>query len=41
MVLKVDKSAFTKQMNNFTNYLKPVLSFRYSPNGNKNISIKI
>ena len=40
-LLKVDTSLpLQKRMNNFTNYLKPVLSFRYSPNGNKNISNK-
>ena len=27
-------------MDEYTNYLKPIISFRYSPNGNKNISDK-
>ena len=25
-------------MNNFTHYLKPIMSFRYSPNGNTDLS---
>ena len=29
-----------KELKNYIHYLKPVFSFRYSPNGNKNISNK-
>ena len=37
--LKVDLSIpLVKRMNKYTNYLKPVASFRYSPNGNSDIS---
>ncbi len=39
--LKIDTSLpLQKNFDEYTNYLKPVISFRYSPNGNKNISDK-
>ena len=39
--LKIDTSLpLKKNFDEYTNYLKPVISFRYSPNGNKNISDK-
>ena len=31
---------FEKNFDEYTNYLKPIISFRFSPNGNKNISDK-
>ena len=39
--LKFDTSLpLKKELKNYIHYLKPVFSFRYSPNGNKNISNK-
>ncbi len=39
--LKIDTSLpLQKNMDEYVNYLKPIVSFRYSPNGNKNISDK-
>lgn len=39
--LKIDTSLpLQKNFDEYTNYLKPIISFRFSPNGNKNISDK-
>ena len=39
--VKVDTSLpLQKKTDKFTNYLKPILSLRYSPNGNSNLSAK-
>ena len=39
--LKIDTSLpLQKNFDEYTNYLKPIISFRFSPNGNKNISNK-
>ena len=38
-ILKIDSSfPMQKKMKNFTNFLKPVASLRYSPNGNSDLS---
>ena len=40
-IMKVDTSLpMQKKMDEYTHYLKPVLSFRYSPNGNSDLSSK-
>ncbi len=39
--LKLDGSMpLSKQLDNYTHFLKPIASFRYSPNGNKDITSK-
>ena len=39
--MKLDTSLpLKKDFDNYTNFLKPVLSLRYSPNGNNDISSK-
>ena len=39
--IKLDGSMpFSKQLDNYTHFLKPIASFRYSPNGNKDITSK-
>ena len=40
-MLKVDTSyPLQKKLENYTNFLKPIVSFRYSPNGNTDLSSK-
>ena len=40
-ILKVDTSyPLQKKLENYTNFLKPIVSFRYSPNGNTDLSSK-
>ena len=40
-IMKIDGSyPLQKKMENFTNYLTPIISFRYSPNGNSDLSSK-
>ena len=40
-IVKIDGSyPLQKKMDKYTNFLKPKMSFRYSPNGNRNITSK-
>ena len=38
--IKLDKLPLQKKLENYTHYLKPIASLRYSPNGNNDISSK-